>query len=140
MEHTYIVRDRMTEAASLLSLVKCANKSHNCFPFTAAASSSSSFSFSPSFRMKLKVICGQSQNKETFISNFLDVFNYLRPLEHRISCVHTHTHTHTRVYPIWYMALYIGVGAYKPQGLSIYPLYLSHRLMKKIPEYRLGYG
>lgn len=31
-----------------------------------------------------------NQNKETFISNFLDVLNYLRPLEQRIRVRGTH--------------------------------------------------
>lgn len=81
-------------------LVKCANKSHNCFPFSPPPSPTALHSFL--FRMKLKVICGQSQNKETFISNFLDVFNYLRPLEHwiwsvRVPAAHTRN-THVHIY------------------------------------------
>lgn len=97
-------------------VVKCANKSHNCFPFTLLCFCC---------RMKLKVICGQSQNKETFISNFLDVFNYLRPLEHRIWLVrvpaaHTHaTHTYTCSHIHTYM--YVQNG-----DLQVVPIYIPN--------------
>lgn len=105
-------QDEKEQRIASRSLVKCANKSHNCFPLTL---------LSFHCRMKLKVICGQSQNKETFISNFLDVFNYLRPLEHRICSVRVpaahirNTHIHIYIY------IYVSNGA-----LQVVPLYIQN--------------